>query len=56
MQAAREQKLKNAGVTPIEWAPVSEYIDDCIIAALEISSKEAGDNQYEASKILKLQV
>jgi hypothetical protein len=48
------EKLKMAGIKPIEWSKVQDYIEDSLIAAVQIACSEFGDNQYEVSKRVKV--
>ena len=56
MQEEVPPKLKNAGIKPIEWPKVAPYIEDVIITSLKEVAKTYGDNQYEASKFLKIKL
>jgi hypothetical protein len=50
------QKLVQAKINPIDWPSVPEYVEDCLIMALNNACKQYGDNQYEASKTIKVQM
>ena len=49
-------KLQNAKITPVEWPKVAEYIEDVIIHTVQKVAEKQGDNQYEASKDVKMQL
>lgn len=49
-------KLQNAKINPIEWPKVAEYVEDVIIHTVQKVAEKQGDNQYESSKDIKMQL
>lgn len=50
------QKLEQANINPIEWPKVVSYIEDSLIHIVHQVAKLQGDNQYEATKEIKLKL
>jgi hypothetical protein len=49
-------KLATFKITAIDWPKLPPFIEDSLLAIIQNSSKAYGDNQYEASKGIKLQL
>jgi len=50
------EKLKILHINPIEWPKVEDYLEDCILSAVMNACVKYGDNQYEVSKQIKVEV
>lgn len=50
------KKLTQAKINPVYWPAVPDYVEDCLITAVNQACQKFGDNQYEASKQIKVQL
>ena len=45
-----------AKINPVEWPKIAPYIEDVVIHTVHQVAQQQGDNQYEASKDIKVKL